>query len=224
MPELSPLDSFLKKYQLPLFLGTFILILLVIAVIFTTITGSPDYGVDSDDSKIFDASIKADEEILKEKFGIYKFFPIESLDPSFKLGYDLSFNEKTGNYEFCLVIDAFSASAREDAVKTLLSSDFGEYDALDYEIFLKNYVNPLASLELSSLLENLPENFSISGSKDFEDGVSVKLLSHSLYDGSKNTYRAVFKNEKLLSTPKLVYSYSDLPELPHALIKEINSI
>ena len=59
----------------------------------------------------------------------------------------------------------FSAAAREDAIKTLLSSDFGEFDPLDYEIYIKNYVNPLANLSLDSSFSNLPGNFSVKETK-----------------------------------------------------------
>lgn len=218
----------LKKYRLPIILGIIILVLGITVLVVTSILNNPDRDVPSDSSAIFEASIESDEKALNDRFGIYKYLPIESTDPSFKISYDLSFDEEKNDYIFRIVLDAFSAAAREDAVKTLLSSDFGEFDPLDYEIYIKNYVNPLANLSLDSSFSNLPGNFSVKETKILSDSVRVTTLTHTLYDGNTNTYRFVEKKSgdswTAAASPALIYSYSDLSDFSHALIKEINSI
>ena len=219
---MNPDSSFLtllKKYKLPLLILAALLVLTLIVVIFTT--SSPEDGVTGDDSHLFDNSLSSDLKVLEENYGIYSYLPLTSEDPSYIISYSL--DNKEGNYSFALTLNAFSASAREKMVSDLLSADFGSFDPLDYDIILENYYNPLSSLELSSLLNSLPENFSVS--KTYKLGnYEIYTLLHHLYDGSINTYRAVLKDGVPLLTPALFYNYSSLPFLDHASVRSINSL
>jgi len=221
-PQEPRLASFLKTYKLPLIIFIILLILAIIVVIFTT---SYDDGIPGDDSKAFEDSVTADQAFLEENYGIYTYLPITSADPSYTISYAL--DNKEGNYSFAITLTAFSASAREPMVAAFLSTNFGAFDPLSYNIRIENYYNPLSSLtpglSEQAFTSSLPGNFSVTSSSTIGN-YHILVLTHTLYDGSTNTYRAVFENDSLLSSPKLFYSYSDLSSLDPSTVRSINSL
>ena len=222
MPQDSPIKTIFKAHKLPLLTLFIIFIIFITVVIFTTISQRQAEDAEGfDDSRAFEYSINADQYYLSKNYGIFAYLPITSVDPSFTIFYDFD------GEHFSLTINAFTASARSNAIKTLLSTNFGPYDPLDYPIIIENYFNPLLAAYQTSketLLQNLPSNFTIKNQTTLPSGLTSVSLTHQLYDGSTNTYHLVLDTSGIpLATPSLIYSYSSLPTITKEEIKLINS-
>lgn len=224
---LSPLKTFWHEHKLlalGLLAGLFILALVIaIVVIFTT----PDDGIVGDNSESFDASLTADQQVLTTtpEFGISSYLPITSLSPSYQITYRLT-QAEAGNYQFRLILSPYSASSRDACVRRLLTEDFGRYDPLSYDIEITNYVSPFRSLSLADLQAGqLPQGITKSNLYQFGDSpYTVQLYTHTLYDGSTNTYRAVLENDQLKTKPQLFFTYANLPFLDQAQVQSLNTL
>ncbi|MBR2586972.1 hypothetical protein IKE71_01200 [Candidatus Saccharibacteria bacterium] len=223
----SRLKTFYKEHRLAFFslLSGALLILILIVVIFTTLR--EDDGVLGTDSRSADLSLAEDQKALQatEAFKISAYLPITSADPAYKISYLLD-RDETGNYSFKLSLNAFTASARTPMIERLLSESFGSYDPLDYEIVLENYRNPFANFSLDDLKSGrLPTNFKTGNLYKFGDSkYTVQTLTHTLYDGSTNTYRYVLENGEPKTLPQLFFTYKDLDFLEKSIVKSINAL
>ena len=230
MPATAPPNSpsrattFLKEHRLAalITLGALIIIALIIVVIFTT--SSDNDGVEGTDSRNFEAAQQKDAEALKN-YKISNFLPITSKDPAYTISYRLD-QDPAGNYSFAITLNAFSASARDAMVKRLLSENFGGEDPLNYQIIIENYRNPFTGFSLTDLNQGtLPANLEKTSLYKFGDSpYTVQTYTHTLYDDSKNTYRAVLENGELKTIPQLIFTYADLPYLDHTTVKSLNAL
>lgn len=206
-------------------LGGLLIIIVLIVVIFTTL--NDDDGIEGTNSRPFEASIVEDQKALQSTaaYQISDYLPLTSADPAYTISYQLD-RDDAGNYTFCLVLNAFSASARDAMVKRLLSENFGSHDPLDYEIVLENYYNPFSNTSLADLKSaNLPANIQKSNLYSFGDSsYTVQTYTHTLYDGSINTYRAVFENNEPKTIPQLFFTYKELDFLDRSTVKSLNSL
>lgn len=223
----SPLKTFLKDHT-ALAVAIILSLLIVIGLIVTIfVINNDNDGVEGTDSRAAEASILEDQKALKETdaFKISAYLPIKSADPAYTISYKLD-RDDAGNYSFKLTLNAFSASARDAMVKRLLNENFGKYDPLNYEIELENYYNPFTSFTLADLKSgNLPQGFTKKDLYSFGDSnYTAQTLTHTLYDGSTNTYRVVYENGEPKTLPKLFFTYSDLPFLDHSTVKSLNSL
>ena len=213
------------NHKLATLLTIFGFIIVILLVVIFIVSASPNDGSGGDDSRSFDDSLKLDQEALSsvEEFGISSYLPIISLSPSYQITYNLS-KDPEGSYQFALVLNAYSASARGPMLSRLLTEDFGAFDPLSYKIEFENYYNPFTNYTIDNLTANhLPPNITPSSSYAFGDSpYTVQTYTHTLYDGSTNTYRVVFKNGAPTSLPQLLFTYEDLPFLDHDTIKSIN--
>ncbi len=202
-----------------------VIILILIVVIFTTIHS--DDGTENTDSRAAEASIEADQKALQETeaFGISAYLPIVSADPAYTISYTLD-RDDAGNYTFHLTLSALSASARDAMVSRLLSTDFGSFDPLSYDLEILNYYNPFSTFTLENLASGeLPAGFSKSSLYKFGDSpYTVQTLTHTLYDGSTNTYRYILENGQPKTLPKLLFTYKELDFLDQSTVKSLNTL
>ena len=222
---MSRLQTFFKEHKSVAFAtlaGLLLLILAVFVVIFTT--PNDNDGIEGTDSKIFDASAQEDQKALSN-FKIASYLPITSKDPAYTITYQLN-RDDAGNYTFQLILNAFSASARDAMVKRLLTESFGAEDPLTYDIVLENYYNPFSNLSFDDLKNNqLPTNITKANLYNFGDtSYTVQTFTHTLYDGSTNTYRAIYEDGQPKTLPQLFFTYAELPFLSQADVKSLNTL
>jgi len=224
---MSSIKTFFREHR-PLAIALtsgIVLILIIVTIIIVIITHPEDDGVEGSDSTSFDSSLNDDYKALSnnQEFGISKYLPIISTSPSYKITYDLSVDE-TGNYNFKLVLSAYSASARGPMLKRLLSENLGGFDPLEYEIELTNYYNPFTNYSIEDIEANtLPSNMEKQNLYTYDDfEYSVQTIVHTIYDGTTNTYRYLLKNGKPITTPQLFFTYQDLPFIDKSLVKSLN--
>ncbi|MBR3594766.1 hypothetical protein IKL45_00805 [Candidatus Saccharibacteria bacterium] len=224
MQKSGRLQTFFKEHKVVAFsiLAGFLLIIAIIVVIFTT-TNDND-GVLGTDSSAVDASMKQDQEALKN-FPITSSLPIISKDPAYTISYQLD-RDDAGNYSLQLVLNAFAASARNAMIKRFLEENFGKEDPLTYDLILENYFNPFTNYSLDDLASNnLPTNITKGNLYQFGDSpYTVQIFTHTLYDGSTNTYRAIYENGQSKTKPQLLFTYKDLPFLDQSQVKSLNSL
>lgn len=223
----SSLKAFVKNHT-ALAVAILIGILLIIGLIITIVFMNNDNdGVEGTNSRDVEASLKEDLKALEQTdaFKISSYLPLKSADPAYTISYQLD-KDDAGNYSFKLTLNAFSASARDPMVKRLLSENFGTYDPLNYEIVLENYYNPFTSFTLADLKSsNLPQGFTKTNLYSFGDSnITVQILTHTLYDGSVNTYRYVLENGEPKTLPQLFFTYADLPFLDQSTVKSLNNL
>ncbi|MBR5389247.1 hypothetical protein IK146_01665 [Candidatus Saccharibacteria bacterium] len=224
---MQTIKSLFQKHKLLSFVVVGLLIIVVLAVIVSIATSSENDGIEGDSSREYDASLAADQKALSENeaFKISDYLPIISESPSYQISYLLD-TDSMGDYTFKLTLSALSASSRDTMVTRLLTENFGKYDPLDYEIELLNYYNPFTGYSLEDLKSNnLPSGFTKSNLYAFgESPYTVQTLTHSLYDGSTNTYRFILENGEPKTMPKLFYTYSDLSFLDQQMVRSLNSL
>lgn len=213
-----------KKVAIALLSGIFLILVLVIIIF---ITSQENDGVEGTDSRAFEASQKEDQKAIEASptLQIINSLPITSQDPPYTIAYQLD-RDETGNYTVKLILNAFSASARDAMLSRLLSESFNGHDPLQYDLVLENYFDPFSSFSLTDLAEGkLPTNFT-KGALTKIDGsdYSVQIFKHTLYDGSTNTYRAVYQNGEPKTLPKLIFTYAELSFLEPSQVKSLNSI
>lgn len=220
------LKTFFKEHRavaLSILAGLFLLILVLVVVKITTT--NDDDGIPGTDSCAVDTSMKQDQEALKN-FKIAAYLPLISKDPAYTISYQLD-KDDSGNYTFTLILNAFAASARDAMVQRLLQENFGSEDPLTYDITLENYYYPFTNYSLDDLANNhLPANFTKGDIYRLGDDspYTVQIFHHTLYDGSVNTYRAIYENDQPKTLPKLFFTYSDLPFLSQSDVKSLNSL
>ncbi len=220
----SPLKVFFtehKRTALALIIG--FVIILAIIIILLVINKREDDGIPGDNSKPFETAALEDLKALKN-YKIADYLPITSSDPAYTISYQLD-RDDSNNYSLKLVLNAFAASARDACVTRLLTGNFGGEDPLKYEVVIENYYNPFTNHSLEDLVNNLPTNiqnsrlYSIDGT-DYQ----VQTLTHTLYDGSTNTYRYILENHQPKTMPQLFYTYSELPFLSEEQVKDLNQL
>lgn len=222
---MSRLQTFFKEHKsvaFTLLAGLLLLALAVFVVIFTT--PNDNDGVEGTDSRVFDASAQEDQKALTN-YKIVNYLPITSKDPAYTISYQLN-RDDTGNHSLQLILNAFSASAREVMVKRLLTESFGAEDPLTYDIIIENYYNPFSTITLDNLKNNqLPANITKSNLYSFGDtSYTVQTFTHTLYDGSTNTYRAVYEDGQPKILPQLFFTYAELPFLSQSDVKSLNAL
>lgn len=221
----SSLKTFYVEHK-PLAIGLVlgIIILLIVLGILLLNTGDND-GVPGDDSKAADASLLEDQKALKN-FPITDHLPIISKDPAYTISYILDKNTETSEYSIKLSLSAFSASAREAMVKRFLSEDFENNDPLSFDIVIENYYNPFTAFTIEDIKSGeLPENFTKNNLYAFGDSpYTVQTLTHTLYDGSTNTYRYILENGEPKTMPALFYTYKDVPFLSESQVSSLNTL
>ncbi len=225
MNKTNPLRVFYAEHKLLAISLTAIIIILLIVIAIITLNSGDNDGVMGDDSRAVEASIKEDQKAL-ERFPITNYLPIISKDPAYTISYILDKNEESSEYSIKLSLSAFSASAREAMVKRFLSEDFGGADPLTFDIIIENYYNPFTSYSLDDIKSGeLPENFTKNNLYVFGDSTyTVQTLTHTLYDGSTNTYRYVLENGEPKTIPALFYTYKDLPFLSESQVVSLNTL
>lgn len=199
------------------------LITIIIVVIFTTINNND--GVTGTDSTSYDNSLKDDQKALAN-FPIANYLPITASDSTYTISYQLDKTE-TGNYHFQLVLNAFAASARDAMIARLLSENFNSDDPLKYNITLENYYNPFTNYSLNDLAtDTLPPNFTKGDTYKFgnDSTYTVQIFHHNLYNGSINTYRAIYENNQPKTMPQLIFTYQELPFLTESEVKSLNTL
>lgn len=224
MQKSGRLQTFFKEHKVVAFslLAGLLLIIAIVVIIITT-TNDND-GVPGTDSSAVDASMKQDQEVLKN-FPITSSLPIISKDPAYTISYQLD-RDDAGNYSLRLVLNAFAASARNAMIKRFLEENFGKEDPLTYDLILENYFNPFTNYSLDDLASNnLPTNITKGNLYQFGDSpYTVQIFTHTLYDGSTNTYRAIYENGQPKIKPQLLFTYKDLPFLDQSQVKSLNSL
>lgn len=222
---MSRLRTFFKEHKTVAFstLAGLLLVILIIVVIFTT--SSSNDGVPGTDSSSAEASLQQDQQAL-QNYPITSYLPIISKDPAYTISYQLD-RDDTGNYSLQLVLNAFAASARDTMVERLLTESFGSEDPLHYTFIIENYRSPFASSSLDDLAAgHLPANFTkgdlyqLGGDSPY----TVQIFHHTLYDGSVNTYRAIYENGQPKTLPQLFFTYADLPFLTESEVRSLNSL
>ena len=205
-------------------LGFLLIVGIIIAII---LTNNNNDGVEGTNSRDYEASVAEDQKAINKTaaFQIINYLPLVSNDPSYEINYLLD-KDDAGTYSFKLTLNAFSASARDAMVKRVLSENFGDYDPLDYEITLENYYNPFTNYTLDDLKSgNYPPNITKSNLYSFGDSnITVQTLTHTLYDGSTNTYRFVLENGEPKTKPQLFFTYQELDFLDHSTVKSLNNL
>ena len=204
-------------------LAAIFLIIFIIVVIFTT-TNDND-GVIGTDSTSYDDSLKDDQKALAN-FPIAKYLPITAQDSTYTISYLLD-NDSAGNYSLSLVLNAFAASARDAMIARLLSENFNSDDPLKYNITLENYYNPFTNYSLDDLAtDTLPPNFTKGDTYKFgnDSTYTVQIFHHNLYNGSINTYRAIYENNQPKTMPQLIFTYQELPFLTESEVKSLNTL
>ena len=218
---------FLRKHLILSISLVGLLTILLIILLINIFTSSENDSIEGDNSKEYDASLMADQKALSENdaFQISNYLPIISESPPYQISYLLDTTAE-GNYTFKLTLSALSASARDTMITRLLTENFGKYDPLNYQIELLNYYNPFTNYTLDDLKSNnLPSGFVKSNLYSFGDSpYTVQTLTHTLYDGSTNTYRFVLENNEPKTMPKLFYTYSDLSFLDQQMVRSLNSL
>ena len=223
---MSRLRTFFREHKVVAFsllAGLLLLILVLVVVKITTI--NDDDGVPGTDSRAVDASMKQDQEALKN-FKISAYLPIISKDPAYTISYQLN-QDDSENYTFTLILNAFAASARDAMIQRLLQENFGSEDPLTYDIKLENYYNPFTNYSLDDLAtSHLPANFTKGDLYRLGDDspYTVQIFHHTLYDGSVNTYRAIYENDQPKTMPQLLFTYAELPFLSQSDVKSLNSL
>ena len=223
MQSQNRFKTFYKEHKKVAFLllAGLLIIIAIIVVIFTT--QNDNDGVPGTDSRTIEASTAEDQKALSN-FKIASYLPITSKDPAYTISYLL--DKTDNNYSLKLVLNAFAASARDDMIRRLLEENFGGEDPLKYEIILENYYNPFTNYSLENIADNqLPPNFTKGSLYKFGDSkYTVQTFIHTLYDGSKNTYRAVLENGELKTKPQLFFTYAELPFFDEAQVRSLNNL
>ena len=225
-PKFS-LKTFFKEHTVlavSLLLGFLLIISIVIAIV---IANNNSDGVVGTNSRDYEASVAEDQKAINQTdaFKIINYLPLTSSDPSYEISYLLE-KDSAGNYSLKLTLNAFSAFARDAMVKRLLTENFGDFDPLDYELVLENYYNPFTNSTLDDLKAgNYPPGFAKSNLYSFGDtNYKVQTLTHTLYDGSTNTYRFILENDEPKTKPQLLFTYKDLDFLDKSIVKSLNNL
>ncbi len=189
------------KEKLKPFLPLLIILLIVVpflAFLVSTQLPSEDSAQEKIDREIADAA-----DAYQSKYPIIDILPY--IGEGFRVDYGLC--EKDSS-EFCLRVSALSdylPSARD----FLLS--LNDYDALDYKIEFPDFLCPFkaSSLDVSDLtLEPLEGNYY---------GAVLDFSFRVLLEKSGSSY-------KILSEPKLLYSYSDFKNIEKSTIRKLNML
>lgn len=223
--KVSPIKVLFTEHK-PLAIGLIAGIIVIIILLVLILLNSPDNdGVEGDDSRFAEKSMLEDQKAF-DSFPITHFLPIVSKDPAYTISYILEKDDDSSTYTLKLSLSAFSASAREAMVKRFISEDFGEEDPLKYEVVLENYYNPFTPYTLDDLKDgDYPDGFSKNNLYAFGDSsYTVQTLTHTLYDGSANTYRYILENGEPKTMPKLFFTYSELPFLSESQVSSLNSL
>ena len=152
---------------------------------------------------------KIDEAVFAEADDYSEKYPIVSLLPyageGFRIDYGLCEKEDA---EFCLHVSAFS-NYLKNARTFLLSLE--EYDALEYKIEFPDFLCPFKSSDLN------PSELKIKPLEGNYYGAVLDFSYRVLLEKSGSSYR-------VLTEPKLLFSYSDYEKAEKSIIRKLNML
>ena len=193
----------------------FLLLAIIIIVVFL-ILPIVIYILSSTPSPEDAAQETIDQKIATESNDYSSKYPITSILPHIGEGFRIDYGlcEATTD-PFCIRVSALS-SGLKNAIDFLLNLD--DYDFADYKIEFPDFVSPFSkeSIDISSLKPI-----------HLEGNYYGALISFENYEGTTITYRMLLEKTnssyKILSEPKLLFSYSDL-NLKKSIIAAINHL
>ena len=189
------------KEKLKPFLPLLIILLVVIpflAFLVSTQLPSEDSAQEKLDKEISDAA-----DAYTEKYPIIEILPY--IGEGFRVDYGLCEANKS---EFCLRVSAFSDYLK-NAKDYLLS--LKDYDALDYKIEFPDFLCPFSSKDLS------PSELTLEPLEGNYYGAVLDFSYRVLLEKSGDSY-------KILSEPKLFFSYSDFKNVEKSIVRKLNML